>query len=271
MAEKLAHILKKAVLALLYIGLYEFIQQVLYIIVELCESDRINYTGVVTVLSALSAVAVFAVTYYLRGKSLSKRIKIRRPVLLDIILSFTLAIGFRMLTTVYFVLADKNELLRKSIENAQSQSYNFNTMTTLGMISILVSVIIVAPIAEEILFRGIVQKELSEAVGAFWAIVLQALLFGLAHGFLVQSIFTAVFGLMLGVLYYKTNNLTVTVLAHMFFNFSSVPQIENYDLLPNLALTGLMLTVVSFLMFVYVYRKTHALSNGAIGGGNNNG
>ncbi len=271
MAEKLAHILKKAVISLLYIGIYGFIQQVLYIIADLCESDRMNYTGVVTTVSAFASVSVFAVIYYLRGKKLSSRIKIRRPVLLDIILSFTLAIGFRMLTTVYFVLADKSELLSKSIENAQSQSYNFNTMTTIGRISILAAIIVIAPIAEEILFRGIVQRELSEAVGIYWAIVLQAILFGCAHGFLVQSVFTTVFGLMLGVLYYKTNNLTVTVLAHVFFNFSSVPQIENYDLWPNLAVMGILLTAVSFLMFVYVYRKTHALNNGAIGGGNNNG
>lgn len=271
MTEKLACILKKAVLALLYIGIYSFIQQILYIVLKMCGSDTMNYSGVVTALSAAAAFTIFTVTYYLRGKKLSKKVKIRRPVLIDIVLSFTMALGFRLLTTVYFIWAEKTEVLGKSIENAQSQSYNFNTMTSFGMVSILVSIVVIAPIIEEILFRGIVQKELGEAVGAVWAVVLQGILFGCAHGVLVQSIFTAVFGIMLGILYHKTNNLTLTILAHMFFNMTSILSIENAELWPKMALTGLCLTLVSFLIFVYVYRKTHTPNEISASGGNNNG
>ncbi len=271
MTEKLAHILKKAVLALLYIGIYSFIQQALFVIVQLSESDTMNYSGVVTIFAAVAALAIFGVIHYLRGKKLSKRIRIRRPVLLDIVLSFTLALGFRLLTTVYFVWAEKIEVLDKSIESAQSLSYNFNTMTNLGAVSILFSIIIIAPIIEEILFRGIVQKELSEGIGVFFAIIVQGILFGYAHGFLVQSIFTAVFGIILGILHYKTNNLTITILVHMFFNFSSILTVENSTLWPQMVVTGIALTLASLFIFVYVYRKTHTPNDGVIAGGNNNG
>lgn len=271
MAEKLAFKAKKVVLALLYIGIYSLIQHLLFTIVKLNESDTMNYSGIVTIIAAVAAFLIFQVTFYLRGKNLDKQLRIKGPVLLDIVVSFALALGFRLLTNVYFLWAEKIQILGESLESAQAQSYNFKTMTMLGMVTILVSIIVVAPVVEEVLFRGIVQKELGEGFGALIAIVLQGLLFGVAHGFLVQSIFTAVFGILLGVLYHKTRNLTTSIMAHMFFNLNSILEIKDASLWPQMTIAGLGLTLVSMIIFFYAYKKKHAPEEGVISGGNNNG
>jgi membrane protease YdiL (CAAX protease family) len=87
--------------------------------------------------------------------------------------------------------------------------------------------LVVGP-AEELLFRGVIQKYLREATSASTAIVVAGLLFGSIHVFsLVQSttvgalvalvVITAV-GLGLGWLYEHTGSLPATMLAHGAYN-----------------------------------------------------
>lgn len=230
-----------------------------------------NYSGVVTIIAAFAATGIFAVSFYLRGIKSKRYIRVKRLSLLDAVLSFTLAIGFRMITYVYFIWAEDVPVLSKSIEAAQSQVFNYATMTTIGMVTILLSIYLVAPIFEEVLFRGIVQKELCEALPVWVAILLQAIAFGWAHGYMVQTIFAAVFGIILGLLYYKTKNIKITILAHMFFNMSSTLELKNDDMFIQMVITGIGMTVASIFMFFYAYRKKHTPIEGENPGGNNNG
>ena len=272
MTEKLANVLKRAVMALLYIGIYLGLQYLLFIIVALNEGDIMNYSGVVTIIAALSAVVIIAAIGYVKGSSFDKTIKAKRISLLDVVLSFSMAVGFRMLTYVYFIWAENSiPVLEKSLENAKEMTYDTNTMTTLGMITILVSMYIIAPVFEELLFRGFVQKELSEAFGITIAVLLQGLLFGMAHGLLVQSVFAAVFGVLLGVIYHKTKNIKITMLSHLFFNMSSVLELKNGVVLTNLVVIGLLMTVISIIIFFYAYRKKHTFEENVSAGGNDNG
>jgi len=79
---------------------------------------------------------------------------------------------------------------------------------------------IVAPIAEELFFRGLIQTTLLRAFRRRWiAIVLSASVFGAAHmsqPHVVPAIF--MFGLILGVLYERRAALAGPIIAHALFN-----------------------------------------------------
>lgn len=78
---------------------------------------------------------------------------------------------------------------------------------------------ILAPIAEELIFRAVTQGYLRRAgLGAVAVIFIQAILFGIAHLNPVQSTYATVFGLSLGLLRYKYGNIRITCLAHIVFN-----------------------------------------------------
>lgn len=91
-----------------------------------------------------------------------------------------------------------------------------------GILSIVASSCLLAPIAEEILFRGILLKGLLEKVSPFTAILISSLLFAAIHfsteGFI--SLFVAAFGYAL--LTVKANSIQPALLAHLFNNSVTV-------------------------------------------------
>lgn len=271
MAEIWAHRLKKAALALLYIMIYLVMMYIFSIEVTALEEDLENYSGIITILASVAALSIYGVLLYLRKLDVRNYIRIKRVTLLDIVLAFTLSTGFRLLTGAYFIWADNVPVLKESIENAQ-QSYNFNTMTNFCIVTIVLSVVVIAPVFEELLFRGMVQKELSDIMPEYCAIIIQGVMFGIAHGVLAQSIFAAAYGVVLGVIYGRTKNIAVVILAHMFFNMSSVLEIKSEDMLVRMVLSGLAMTVASIFIFFYVYRKKSLPAEAEnVSGGNGNG
>ena len=77
-----------------------------------------------------------------------------------------------------------------------------------------------APIVEELVFRGMIYRHLRMAMPRLgWlALVLQAVLFGMAHGQLLWAAFTFALALVLGLLYDYFDSLWPCILTHMFFN-----------------------------------------------------
>lgn len=95
-----------------------------------------------------------------------------------------------------------------------SQNINAGLSTVVGMVCI----IILIPIFEEILFRGLVLSELRKQVRIPVAIVIQAAVFAIYHGNPLQGIYTFVLGIALGAIYLWSNNLWLPILLHMSYN-----------------------------------------------------
>jgi len=79
-----------------------------------------------------------------------------------------------------------------------------------------------APLAEELLFRGLVFRRIRASYGPAAAIIFSALAFGVFHGNLTQGIYAGILGLFLAWAYQKTDAFLLPVLMHAFSNFSSV-------------------------------------------------
>ena len=77
---------------------------------------------------------------------------------------------------------------------------------------------VVAPVGEEVIFRGIIQRVFGRNMRGVLAVVLAGLFFGIMHlaPTLLPSMF--VFGVFLGYLFFATSNLTYPILAHCTFN-----------------------------------------------------
>jgi membrane protease YdiL (CAAX protease family) len=104
-----------------------------------------------------------------------------------------------------------------------------------GFLVIAILTVCGAPFFEEILFRGLVFKALlrlfspsvpgptrrrAVAIGA--AVVVDGVLFGLAHWELYQFAGLAVFGMILAITSYKTGRLGMNMVAHSTFNLLAV-------------------------------------------------
>ena len=90
------------------------------------------------------------------------------------------------------------------------------------LFSLLVMAVVPA-IGEEMVFRGILQKQMQRIMAnPYIAIIITALIFSLAH-FQVQRFF-AIFllGIVLGLIFYWTKNLWVPIAGHFVFNGTQV-------------------------------------------------
>jgi membrane protease YdiL (CAAX protease family) len=88
----------------------------------------------------------------------------------------------------------------------------------MGPIQLLVLGVIVAPLSEELLMRGIILRRLRTGMTSGRALVTSSLLFGMAHFFPVQVIQTFVIGLVLGWLFFRTNSLLIPIAGHALNN-----------------------------------------------------
>jgi CAAX protease family protein len=103
-----------------------------------------------------------------------------------------------------------------------------------GFVVIAIATVLLAPAMEELFFRGLLLKALvrlftrmgaaggARVAGVVLAVILDGLLFGLAHGEWVQLAGLAVFGMILAAVSYRTGRLGMNMVAHASFNLVAI-------------------------------------------------
>ena len=93
--------------------------------------------------------------------------------------------------------------------------------SAVSTVLILLSVILLSPIAEELLFRGVSFSYARRISGPVSTIMITAILFGIYHFDPVQSIYACIAGIILGILKERTGKLYSPILFHIAFNLTS--------------------------------------------------
>lgn len=126
-----------------------------------------------------------------------------------------------------------------------------------------INIVVIAPIVEEIGFRGVLFNALNRKKGVIFSLIISSLVFGALHeGSIVPATFM---GILLGYIYHITGDLRMSIAAHMFTNFMVltlpylVPTIlGNEGLLNILAVGASLLSVVTLVYFIRLLRKKRA-------------
>lgn len=92
-----------------------------------------------------------------------------------------------------------------------------STIAHFNPVAIVLGGMVIAPIFEEIIFRGLIFN-LLRVNGNYQAIIVSSFIFGFYHQNLNQFIYTVPLGLTLAYFYLKTDNLLVPICMHMMFN-----------------------------------------------------
>ena len=83
----------------------------------------------------------------------------------------------------------------------------------------LITIVLVGPVSEELLFREAIAGEMLRRGAAPWlAIGVSALAFSAAHLNLAQGCYAFPLGILLGIIYYKTGGIVLTSLLHILNN-----------------------------------------------------
>lgn len=118
---------------------------------------------------------------------------------------------------------------------------------------LLLFAVVLAPVMEEWLFRGLIYDRLA-VFGPAWAVAISALLFGLFHGNFYQLFYAVGVGLVLGWLKARTGQLRWGIALHMLINFmGSVIPLWMQDVLADPEALSDMTALTPELVLVLVY------------------
>ena len=152
--------------------------------------------------------------------------------------------------------------LSNSILDIVPSGNAFNSFLT----GTLITTILISPISEELIFRGVFLNRLQLAVPVVFAVLISSLLFAALHSF--GSIFSAfIFGICIAILYLKTDNIFVAIFAHFFNNlFAEIIVVldPNKILFTNSSVVLIMsiLAVVSFvIILLFIIGNLKKLNN----------
>jgi membrane protease YdiL (CAAX protease family) len=105
-----------------------------------------------------------------------------------------------------------NEVFRRALEYHSASEF----------LSVFAFLVVVAPLTEELLFRGLFLHRLGEGHGKSHAILGSALCFGVFHLIPWQAVGAAMVGIYLGYLLVRTGSILVSIFAHACFNLVPV-------------------------------------------------
>lgn len=130
--------------------------------------------------------------------------------------AFAIAIIVNIITTALVALFIKEDQSISSIITEDKINYTWGYF-----IYSLITVGIMPPIFEEIIFRGFALSVL-RPYGDRFAIIFSSLFFGLIHANIYQFTYASALGLFMGYIYIRTNSLITTMVYHAFVNCNSV-------------------------------------------------
>jgi membrane protease YdiL (CAAX protease family) len=139
----------------------------------------------------------------------------------DIITFRNLGIYLMMGIGCQFFVSGALALIRPLFETLFS--YYDETISSIFVadtIIVAVYVIILAPIIEELMLRGILFNRLRYGISFTMANLLQAAVFGIYHWDIIQGLYAFLIGLLLGYIYERTRTLLAPIIVHIFINGS---------------------------------------------------
>ena len=145
---------------------------------------------------------------------------------------------------------------------------SIKSLTLVG-VGTLFSIVVISPIVEELIFRGVFLNKLQLVVPTLFAVLISSLLFASLHAF--GSIFSAfIFGVCISILYLKTENILVAIFTHFLNNLigESIFYADSQKILfSNDLVMAIMsvLAVISFILIVkYIISSWNNLNNSKI-------
>ena len=137
---------------------------------------------------------------------------------------------------------------------------------SISPIILILSVAVVAPIYEEIIFRGILLKGMAKKINPTIALVASSLIFALVHMNIPQGINAFLLGMVIGSIYLRTGSIYLSIFAHFVNNFLAISLSSLFTLIEGkyaIGIHGMFFAVGVILLIVankvYNQNKTENL------------
>ena len=185
----------------------------------LIASDAQNYASL---LAMLILIPVYLLYLFWRRRKDSDIVRLQRQGIVSCFESVVLIIGTLGLTQLWMafllLFEEADNFIGKALRDYLIQAEMLTSEEGSLWLQVI-SLVVLVPIAEELLFRGILQGELSLRFSRTTRVLVCSVVFAVFHFDLIQGSYVFLAGIVLSLAYELTNNLFVPVFMHMVFNF----------------------------------------------------
>ncbi len=164
---------------------------------------------------AIAALVIFGFWY--RKKLAANQERVAVKAAFDLRIVFALLLLSFGLQYVIGYLMNFIGMLRPDWMQSYTELIDTAGIGTLSPLTIIYAVII-APISEELIFRGVTLGYAKKIMPVTGAVCLQAVLFGIFHMNMIQGIYAAFLGLFIGYLKEAGGSIAIPIVFHAFFN-----------------------------------------------------
>ena len=164
----------------------------------------------VTFWSGVLALVIYWIRFAVRKKSFLKEVELKKvPVknLLPVIILAPCANVVLSMAMSYFPWPQ-----------GWMEAYMENSSIIDGSLMSWLTAVVMAPLLEEIVFRGLVYTRLKKGMPAIAAAIVASLAFGLCHSGIIWVIYATALGLVMTWIFEKYQSLVANILFHLFFN-----------------------------------------------------
>lgn len=186
------------------------------ILMEESTNFLMNNNNIILIISGIITLLFLWVFFKIRKKRLVEEAYIKRfdrSKVIPIILS-----GFSFALFVSTAL----DLLPIPESILESYSQSTEGIVSGSLIIMLISIVIIAPIVEEIVFRGLILSRLKKAMNTTFALIISSLIFAILHGHILWITYAFVLGILFGVIAIKMGTTLPTIIFHMSFNLAGL-------------------------------------------------
>lgn len=198
-------------------------------------------------------ILVFGLWYYFDYGKKEKTIRTEKPGARKLAAIVWLGIFIQVFLSAALKVIDifKPELIQSYMDMLEASGMIDFTLAA------FITTVILAPVGEELLCRGIIFRIAGKVSKRFWiANGIQALAFGVIHGNPVQGTYAFLIGLVLGYIYGKYHNILICMLLHSVINLAS-DFIDYYFVLfpEKYELPALLASVIiSLLLMIFCFK-----------------
>lgn len=108
----------------------------------------------------------------------------------------------------------------KSLMHSQLSITGLSTRSLFPLLDL--HLMLIVPIIEELFFRGFILKNFLKRYSPIYAILLSSIIFALHHQNLETLLYHFLMGVMFGILFYTSKSLTISTMAHVIWNASTL-------------------------------------------------
>ena len=176
------------------------------------DSFMTDYNNIISIICYAAGAVIFGILF-LRSGEVSQKTLFKKWYYIPAVCVFGAAASHGLSILISLINIDG---LLGSYEESSAALY------AAGVILVVIRTVILAPLVEELIFRGLIFNRIKGYLGFWAAAVISAAIFGIYHLNLAQGIYAFLFGILFCLIYRRFESLWGCIFMHAAANLLSV-------------------------------------------------